>query len=218
MALAEGQLAENTGRYEDAAAHYRRMMALKPGDHRGRLLLADLYRRSGNYEQAITEYRSIITAKPGIGPAYIGASKAYLSDKKLDDAIQVLEDVSSRNASYNEVMMELIGLYNQRALAGKPESLDQASRAISVLLENGVETKGFYQLVADFYYTALKIARASNAIPKVTWPGDAKISNIGDLSAANERAWRDYLERDESADRDEIINDRVMAVRAWSLM
>ncbi len=218
MALAEGQLAESTGRYEEAAAHYRRMMALKPGDHRGRLLLADLYRRSGNFEQAITEYRSIITAKPNVGPAYIGASRAYLSDKKLDDAIQVLEDVSARNASYNDVLMELIGLYNQKALTGKPESLDQAARAISVLQDNGVETKSFYQLVADFYYTALKVARRDNAIPKVLWPGNARIDSIGALAAANEKAWRDYLDRDDKADRDDVINNRVMAVRSWAIM
>jgi serine/threonine protein kinase len=218
MALAEGQLAESTGRYEDAAAFYRRMMALKPGDHRGRLLLADLYRRSGNYEQAITEYRSIITAKPNVGPAYIGASRAYLSNKRLADAIQVLEEVSARNASYNDVMLELIGLYNQRALEGQPESLEQAAHAITVLQDNGVETKGFYQLVADFYFTALAVARKDGRVPKVSWPRGVQITTINALAAANEKAWRDYLDRDEKADRDDVINNRVMAVRAWALV
>jgi tetratricopeptide (TPR) repeat protein len=58
MLLAEGQLLENQGQFEKAADTYQQLMALKPGDHRGRLLLADLYRRSGNIMQAIAEYKS----------------------------------------------------------------------------------------------------------------------------------------------------------------
>ncbi len=90
MLLAQGQLLENQGQFEKAADTYQELMALKPGDHRGRLLLADLYRRSGNVMQAIAEYKSIIQAKPSVGQAYLGASRAYLSNKQLEDAIKVL--------------------------------------------------------------------------------------------------------------------------------
>lgn len=218
MALAEGQLYESTGQYEDAAGRYRRMMALKPGDHQGRLLLADLYRRSGNFAQAVEEYRSIIQAKPNIGPAYIGASKAFVANKEVDNAIKVLEDVSSRNASYNDVLGELIGLYNEKALTGKAETLDQAARAITVLHDNGVETKSYYRLVAEFYFTALKVGRETGKVPQVQWPGNQKITTVAQLAVANERAWRDYLDRDDSADRDDVINNRIMAARSWALV
>jgi len=215
--LAEGQLLENTGKFEEAAERYRRMMALKPGDHRGRLLLADLYRRSNNNSQAINEYRAIIQAKPNVGPAYLGASKAYLANNQLEDAIKVLEDVSSRNTSYNEVMMELITLYNQKVMTGNPSILEQAARAIDVLQENGIESRLFYRLIAEFYFTAYQIAKVSGSLPQVTWP-DEKIDSLADLSKANERAWREYLTRDEEADRDDIINNRIMNARTWALI
>ena len=218
MALAEGQLYENSGHFDQAAERYRRMMAIKPGDHRGRLLLADLYRRNGNNEQAIGEYKAIIQAKPNVGQAYIGASKAYLSSGGLENAIKVLEDVSSRNTSYNDVMLELIDLYNQKALQGSAENLDQASRAIGVLRENGVESKQFYRLMAEFYYTALKLARKSGTLPAIAWPNSQQIKTIPQLAAINEKAWRDYLARDPAAKRNDIINQRIMAERAWSLV
>ncbi|HEX2906330.1 MAG TPA: tetratricopeptide repeat protein [Phototrophicaceae bacterium] len=200
MLLAEGQLLENQGQFEAAAAAYQKLMALKPGDHRGRLLLADLYRRSGNTGQAITEYQSIMQAKPSVGQAYIGASRAYLVSQELDNAIRVLETVSSRNTSYNEVMMELIALYNQKAVRGSADSLEQAARAIAVLRENGVESRVFYRLVGEFYHTAYLVARQAGKMPKVNWP-DEHIRSLRDLSVQNERAWRDYLARDADANR-----------------
>lgn len=218
MALAEGQLYESSGKLDQAAERYRRMMAIKPGDHRGRLLLADLYRRSGNNPAAISEYKAIIQAKPNIGSAYLGASKAYLSNSQLDDAIKVLQDVSSRNTSYNDVLMELIGLYNQKAVQGNVESLEQAARAIGTLHDNGVETKNFYRLVAEFYYTVLKVAQKSGKLPTVSWPANKKITSIPQLALVNEQAWREYLARDSAAKRDEIINTRIMAVRSWALV
>jgi serine/threonine protein kinase len=217
MMLAEGQLLEASGQFEAAAERYRRMMALKPGDYRGRLLLADLYRRSGNSKQALNEYRAIIQSKPNVGPAYIGASKAYLSDNQLEQAIQVLEEVSSRNTSYNDVMLELITLYNQKALQGDINSLEQAARAINVLEENGVESKSFYRLAAEFYYTAFQVAQKNRAVPKITWPNE-EMHSIGQISRANERAWREYLARDSSADRNDIISNRIMSARTWALI
>ncbi len=217
MLLAEGQLLENQGQFEKAADTYQQLMALKPGDHRGRLLLADLYRRSGNILQAISEYRSIIQARPSVGQAYLGASRAYLSNKQLEDAIKVLESVSSRNTSYNEVMMDLIALYNERAMNGTPESLEQAARAIDVLQENGVESRAFYRLVGEFYFTAYFVARKTGKIPAINWP-DNPVKSVSDLSRENERAWRDYLARDEDADREEIITNRIMNARSWALV
>lgn len=217
MLLAEGQLMENRGNFQAAADTYQKLMALKPGDHRGRLLLADLYRRSGNMDQAIAEYQAIIQSKPAVGQAYLGASKAYLSNKQLNEAIGVLEEVSSRNTSYNEVMMELIALYNQKALDGQVDSLEQAARAIAVLRENGVESRVFYRLIGEFYHTAYLISRKAGNLPQVNWP-DPHIKTLGDLSHENERAWRDYLARDEEADRDTIINNRILNARTWALM
>lgn len=218
MLLAEGQLLESAGKFDQAAERYRRMMAIKPGDHRGRLLLADLYRRSGNNPQAINEYKAIIQAKPNVGSAYLGASKAYLANSQLDDAIQVLQVVSSRNASYNEVVMELILLYNQKALQGDVQSLDQAARAIGVLRDNGVDSRQFYKLVAEFYFTAFRVAEKTRMIPQVTWPTDGKIANLNDLAKMNERAWREYLARDDAANRDQIVSERIMAARTWAVM
>ena len=43
----------------------------------------------------------------------------------------------------------------------------------------------------------------------------------GDRSAIfreNERAWRDYLARDEDADREDIITNRIMNARSWALI
>jgi tetratricopeptide (TPR) repeat protein/RNA polymerase subunit RPABC4/transcription elongation factor Spt4 len=217
MLLAEGQLLENSGQFDAAAECYRRMMALKPGDHRGRLLLADLYRRSGNAPQAITEYKAIIQSKPNIGPAYIGASKTYLSQNQIDEAIRVLETVSSRNTSYNEVLLELIDLYNHKAVNGDISSLEQASRAIDVLEENGVESRAFYKLLGEFYFTAFKIAQQTGSLPQVTWP-DPSIKSLADLSRVNESIWREYLARSEDDDHDEIINNRILAARTWALI
>src|SRR5262249_4026994 len=170
MLLAEGQFLENAGQFDEAAERYHRMMALKPGDHRGRLLLADLYRRSDNSQQAIAEYKAIIQANRSTGPAYIGASKTYLASNQVDEAIHVLETVSSRNTSYNEVLLELIDLYNQKAVDGDPSSLEQAARAIDVLQENGVESRSFFRLLAEFYYTAFQVAQKTHKLPQVTWP------------------------------------------------
>jgi len=218
VALAEGQLAENAGHLDVAVDRYQKMMSLRPGDFRGRLLLADLYRRSGNYQQAIPQYQAIIQAKPSVGQAYIGASKAFLAEKQLDQAIKMLETVSSRNTSYNEVLFELIQMYNEKAMEGNVTSLDQAARAISVLRENGVESRQLYKIIGEFYYTALQIARKTKQVPAVNWPSGESIKTIGQLSQRNEAAWRDYLARDDDSDRNTVIADRILAGRTWSLM
>ncbi len=217
LLLAQAQVMENKGQFEQAADAYRRMMALKPGDYRARLLLADLYRRSGNNKQAISEYQSIIQSKPAIGQAYIGASKAYLQDKQIDQAIKVLEEVSSRNTSYNEVMLELISLYNLKADEGDASTLDEAARAINVLRENGVESRAYFRLLAEFYFTAYAVARKSGKVPAINWP-DQQIKTLPELAKANEHAWREYLARDADADREWVINDRIMNARTWTLM
>lgn len=217
MLLAEGQYLENSGQFEQAAERYRRMMSLKPGDHRARLLLADLYRRSGNTQQAIAEYRAIIQSKPSVGQAYIGASKAYLASKQIDEAIKVLEEVSSRNTSYNEVMLELISLYNLKAGEGNATTLEQAAQALNVLGENGVESRAYYRLLAEFYYTAFFAAQKDDAVLAIHWP-EEDMQSVADISRANERAWRSYLERDEDADREFIINERIMTARTWALV
>ncbi len=217
MLLAEGQYLENIEKFSEAEARYRRMMILKPGDHQGRLLLAELYRRSGNTQQAIPEYRAIIQSKPSVGQAYIGASKAYLSEKQIDNAIKVLEEVSTRNTSYNDVMLELISLYNQKAKAGDLMTLDQAARAISVLHENGVESRSYYRLLAEFYFTAIEIARKTAKVPTIFYP-EQQITSLAQLSAANEHAWREYLSRNEDADREFVINERIMPARTWKFI
>lgn len=218
MLLAEGQYLENSGAFEEAAQRYRRMMTLKPGDYRARLLLAELYRRSGNSKQAIQEYRAIIQSKPSVGQAYIGASKAYLYENRVDEAIAVLEEVSSRNTSYNDVMLELIALYNQKATGGQASTLEQAARAIEVLQENGVETRAYYRLLAEFYYSAFQVAKASSGkVPQLNWPAE-NITTIGQLSRVNEAAWREYLLRDDHADREFVINERIMDARTWEMV
>jgi len=217
MLLAEGQYLENTGKFEEAAERYRRMMTLKPGNYRARLLLAELYRRSGNSQQAIQEYKAIIQSKPSIGQAYIGASKAYLFEKQVDQAIDVLEEVSSRNTSYNDVLLELIALYNQKATDGAVSQLEQAAQAINVLRENGVETRTFFRLVGEFYYTAVELARKSGQVPQINYPGE-QMHSVGDLARANESAWREYLARDEQADREWVINERILTGRTWQLV
>ncbi|MDX2159991.1 MAG: tetratricopeptide repeat protein [bacterium] len=217
MLLAEGQYLENTGQFEQAADAYRRMMVLKPGDHYARLLLADLFRRSGNAAQAIHEYRAIIQARPNVGQAYIGASKAYLFQKQIDEAIKVLEEVSSRNSSYNEVMLELIALYNTKAQEGSAEALEEAARAINVLRESGIESRAYFRLLAEFYFTAFQVAKKNGGIPAIQYP-QGSIRSLSDLAKANEAAWREYLERDESADREFVINDRIMSARTWQLV
>lgn len=215
--LAQGQLNESKGQFEAAADHYRRMMAIKPGDHRGRLLLADLYRRSGNLSQAIQEYHAIIKAKPSIGAAYLGASKAYLGNGEVDQAITILEEVSTRNTSYNEVVLELIALYNDKALQANAGALEQSAHAITVLQQAGLESRAFYRLVAEFYFTAYQVALKAGKLPTVTW-FDEPIRSVAQLSKANEKAWRTYLDHTDDNERDFIVNERIMAARTWALI
>lgn len=217
MLLAEGQYLESTGKFEEAAKRYRRMMTLKPGDHRARLLLAELYRKSGNSQQAIQEYKAIIQSKPSVGQAYIGASKAFLYENRVDEAIDVLEDVSSRNTSYNDVLLELIALYNQKATDGDAAKLEQAAQAINVLRENGVETRSFFRLIGEFYYTAIQVTRKTGTVPAINYP-DGQIRALSDLARANESAWREYLARDEDGDREWVINERILSGRTWQLV
>ncbi len=220
MLLAQGQVLESLGKFQEAAEHYTRMMALKPGDHRGRLLLADLYRRTGNQPQAIAAYRAVIQARPSVGLAYLGVSKSYVLNGQADEAINILQVVSSRNASYNEVQMELIQLFNGKVQNGDLQSLDLAARAIETLRDNGVETQQFYRLVAEFYFAALTLARKQRNIKlsDAGWPNNRKIHTRSQLARANEQAWREYLIRNKDARRNEIIDDRIMAVRAWQLI
>jgi lipopolysaccharide biosynthesis regulator YciM len=214
MLLAEGQMLENNGKFEEAEDRYERMMALKPGDHRARLLLADLYRRSGNTSQALDEYRAVIQSRPSVGAAYLGASKAYLMQQQLDNAIKILQEVNSRNTSYNDVMLELIALYNQQATQGDVKGLEAAAHAIKTLKDNGVESRVFYRLIGEFYFTAYQLAAKTNQIPAIQYPEEG-LRTLNDLARANERAWRAYLNRDSAADREFIIHERIMAARTW---
>jgi hypothetical protein len=85
------------------------------------------------------------------------------------------------------------------------------------LQENGVETRSFYRLVAEFYFTAFQYAKKTGKVPEITWPGEP-MPTIQAISKANENAWREYLARDESANREFVINERVMAGRTWALI
>jgi len=135
----------------------------------------------------------------------------------VDQAIDVLEEVSSRNTSYNDVLLELIALYNQKATDGAVSQLEQAAQAINVLRENGVETRTFFRLVGEFYYTAVELARKSGQVPQINYPGE-QMHSVGDLARANESAWREYLARDEQADREWVINERILTGRTWQLV
>lgn len=214
MLLAEGQYLENSGQFTAAEERYRRMMAIQPGDHRARLLLADLYRRSGNVENALDEYQAIIHARPSTGAAYLGASKAYLLNQQLEKAIGVLEEVNNRNTSYNDVMLELIALYTQQAQKDV-KGLEQAGRAITVLRQNGVESRIFYRLIGEFYYAAYQVVQTNGQLPAITWP-EHPITSLAQLSQANEHAWREYLARDEDANREEILQNRILSARTWA--
>jgi serine/threonine-protein kinase PknG len=214
MLLAEGQYLENAGQFTAAEERYRRMMAIQPGDHRARLLLADLYRRSGNVDNALNEYQAIIHARPSTGAAYLGASKAYLLNQQLGKAIGVLEEVNSRNTSYNDVMLELIALYTQQAQKDV-KGLEQAARAITVLRQNGVESRIFYRLIGEFYYAAYQVAQKNGQLPNITWPEQA-ITSMAQLSQANEHAWRELLARDDDANREDILQNRILNARSWA--
>jgi hypothetical protein len=113
-------------------------------------------------------------------------------------------------------MLELISLYNLKADEGNASTLEQASRAINVLRENGVESRAYYRLLAEFYFTAYHVAKKSG-VPAINWP-DQQMKTVGDISAANEVAWREYLARDDHADREWVINERIMKARTWALV
>ncbi|NJR12699.1 tetratricopeptide repeat protein, partial [bacterium] len=215
MLLAEGQYLENAGRFTEAEERYRRMMALQPGDHRARLLLADLYRRSGNVDHALEEYQAIIQARPHRWRGLSGRIQSVICyAQQLEKAIAILEDVNSRNTSYNDVMLELVALYTQQAQK-HVKGLEQASRAITVLRQSGVESRIFYRLIGEFYYAAYQLAHKSGQLPPITWPQHA-ITSLAELSRANETAWRDYLTRDEDANREEILQTRILNARTWA--
>jgi hypothetical protein len=113
-------------------------------------------------------------------------------------------------------MLELIALYTQQAQKDV-KGLEQAARAITVLRQNGVESRVFYRLIGEFYFAAYQAASSTGQLPQITWP-EAPIKSLAHLSQVNEQAWREYMARDDNADREDILQNRILNARTWAWM
>jgi len=81
-----GNVLRRLGRFDEAAAHYARAVALKPGNTEAHYNLGNLRLDQGCFAEAEACYRQAIIAKPGFALAYMNLGNALRLQERLDEA------------------------------------------------------------------------------------------------------------------------------------
>jgi tetratricopeptide (TPR) repeat protein len=92
--IALGNAYYNSGRWKDAAVHYRRALSIDPRNSDVRTDMGTAYRNLGMFDRALAEYRTALEYDPGNQNARYNMGIVYAYDKRdYPSAIRVWEDL-----------------------------------------------------------------------------------------------------------------------------
>jgi protein O-GlcNAc transferase len=112
------------GRFDEAAAQYRDMLANDPGDGQALALLASILLTQQRYVEAIATYERALALTATDVTSLVGLGVAFASNGQLDDAIAVFRRALVHDPGNAHAQQNLA-----RALAMKKAGLDSARPA-----------------------------------------------------------------------------------------
>lgn len=230
--LVQAQAAEMVEDYRRAEQLYTELIKLVPGEVLPKQALADIYRQTARYTPAADLYSRVVAADPANADAVMGWADSLVALNQSDQAIGVLDAVNENALRYVDAQLRLVELYLERIdkyLASvngavPPQSVQNllrdlmlAGRAIRGLTDH-TESRHFYRLQADWWYSAYRLSRMKLLPPQMEWPDGAqhKSDDPQDIGRQCRIAYRRYLQRaPEAPDREDVLARIYFDVAEW---
>lgn len=152
------------GRYAEAAAVLKPIVAASPGHSDWQALLADALARSGNAGEATKMAEALVAKNPGDKQARFNLVQSYLQTKQTDKAAQLLEDMrKSGQLTEDTDYRQLFSIYAN--MRGKEQ---QTIDIINEGMSKGALKPDFavYLALAQSYYFSHQTAKAIDAYRK----------------------------------------------------
>ena len=191
-----------TGRYQDAADLYHRVVAADPANADAVLGWADSLVALDHTDSAI----QVLNAVNENALRYVDAQ------------LQLIELYIQRiNAALSTRRAELARDASAGLLTGLLHDLGLAAHAIAGLADR-TESRHFYRLQAEWWYAAYQLARLNRLPPNMEWPDGQPhdATNPAQIAQVCREAYRRYLRRAPDApDREDILARIYFDVQEW---
>ncbi len=115
-----------SGRYQEAANIFKKVIEMNPNSTEGYCNLGVAFRRMGEYDQAKKQYQMAIEKDPQFLPAYVNLGGALALTGDYQEALKVLNLVVAKNPDYLLAYYDLAGVYFRM---GKPKDAITLLRA-----------------------------------------------------------------------------------------
>ncbi|MGA2176269.1 MAG: tetratricopeptide repeat protein [Verrucomicrobiota bacterium] len=118
------------GRLNEARAHCRQALALRPDDPEAELNLAEICLREGNADEAVAQCLKSIAAQPRSEESYDALARAYLKKGRMDQAIAAFEKALEIKPDFPQAWCNLgFALLQQRRL---PEAVRAYQKSLEL--------------------------------------------------------------------------------------
>lgn len=115
-----GYVLETKGRHDEAIAHYRTAIALRPGYYVAHYNLGVALNEQGNYDEAFQQFQTVLSLHPDDIHAIYAMGIILITKGQLDDAMALFQKIIKLNPDF-------AGAYYQTGVAlGKKGLLDDA--------------------------------------------------------------------------------------------
>jgi protein O-GlcNAc transferase len=125
---------KETGRLDDAIAHYHKSLEFNREDADVYKRLAEVYALQGEFEQAIASCNLALKFNPHFAPAYLTIGNALHSQNKLDMAIQAYLTALKVQPEFAEASANLGSMYYKLGQLAEAEKSYQTAIAINPAL------------------------------------------------------------------------------------
>ncbi len=122
---------KETGRFDDAIAHYHKSLEFNREDADVYKRLAEVYALQGEFEQAIASCHLALKFNPNFAPAYLTMGNALHSQNKLDMAIQAYLTALKIQPEFAEASANLGSMYYKLGQFAEAEKSYQIAIAIN---------------------------------------------------------------------------------------
>ncbi len=125
---------KETGRFDDAIAHYHKSLEFNREDADVYKRLAEVYALQGEFEKAIDSCNLALEFNPNFAPAYLTIGNVLHSQNKLDMAIQAYLAALKIQPQFAEASANLGSMYYKLGQLGEAEKSYQTAIAINPAL------------------------------------------------------------------------------------
>jgi len=114
-----GSLYVRVGRFKEAREQFEKAVEIAPHDADSRLALAAYFLRMAQYDLAIEQAQAVLEADKNNAKALALLSRCYLADRKLDEAKEALQRLTSLKGEATPGTLPLLQLAELNLLEGK---------------------------------------------------------------------------------------------------